>query len=77
MIDINANGVILFPAIHLVFGKTDVCCMEVRRFAFLLLCYIVVKCLDSNAAQDSDCRDVAYYHESLEHISGIPYKTCA
>jgi hypothetical protein len=35
-----------------------------------------IKALDSNAAKNSDSWNVGNNHESLEHISCIPYKTC-
>ena len=66
----------LFPAIYLVVCKADVCSVEVRCLAGLLLSCVIVECLDSCSAEDSDSRNVAYYHQALEHVSCIPYETC-
>ena len=67
----------LLPAVYLVSRQADVSSLEVRSLALFLLLCVIVKCLDSNSAEDSDSRNVAYYHESLEHVSCIPYETCA
>ena len=67
----------LLPAVYLVIRQSDAGSLEVRSLALFLLLRVIVKSLDSNSSEDSDGRNVAYYHETLEHVSCISYETCA